>query len=445
MRNLIIAALLVMGTLAYGQPLFNPATIGQASRNQKVAKSLVVNDTLLVDGRVGINTNNPTTTLDVNGGLHVAGNIAQVYTNDTFGNTVGATPYFAALLTSFGAPQPGSVFRWNDPLVQGNTLDDALLIMDASTGEIRLNIFDKSSIGTITGSGNFNINEFLSADLSALGFTGTATNNRFSNGFVLTIDSASGIINGNEGSGGAFYGNFTGTSGNIFSNRLNGKVVWTGAGEFGGNQLEHGAEVYGYSNNALGSVSTNTFETGARLNCADIDSPITKNTFKFTVLVDADSSRDEITYSDFIGGGAFGYQPVLYAKRNFGHPIVGCSFSIIEDFPLDPDYTYSDVWFTQRKVGIGVPQAKVEYNLDVQGTVRFRGIGEGAGKVLTSNAGGVATFEVPFNINNLANTGLPSYATVALAVSGGLLAGDGFILKGVNIGGNIVDLPVYLP
>lgn len=111
MKNLTTILFLLVTLMTFGQaPVpYNPQTIGQPSRNQKVGKGLKVIDTLAVDGKsylwdsVGIGTNTPDHFLDVHGSVHIVTNDSLYhYTCDSVTlPTVGVTIPFCG--TNFGS------------------------------------------------------------------------------------------------------------------------------------------------------------------------------------------------------------------------------------------------------------------------------------------------------------------------------------------------------
>lgn len=81
----------------------------------------------------------------------------------------------------------------------------------------------------------------------------------------------------------------------------------------------------------------------------------------------------------------------------------------------------------------------------ISGSFNYQDGSQADGYILTSDASGNATWEPKLNNLTNANSGLPSYATVAAAISDGLVSGDAFILTGVTLGASVVDVPCFVP
>lgn len=302
------------------------------------------------------------TTLDV----IVSGNFWQAdIFNDSLLNTAGAGPYRLAQLPA----DPLDVFRYNDTLVQSNNLRDGLFHMTGSTGIIMFNEVSNTSTFFLTGSGDVQYNQLFGMDVNAVDFTGNFNSNKFATAFYVEISEASGVISSNEGNGSTDTLDIFGTSGNVQANKIGGVLRFTNSsGNNIGNIIEHGAKIF--VDSMSGSINANVLQTGAIVRCSYCDSSVSKNIFRFTVDIMADSSQDRIEYAEFIGG--FGtYAPQIYAKRNLGHPIEGATFYFVDNTNLDPDYTYENIIWSDRKVGIGVAQAKVLYDLHVDGNIMF--------------------------------------------------------------------------
>jgi hypothetical protein len=148
MKRLIsIVAMCIIAVASYAQPLQNPATIGSSSRNQRIIKSLAVGDSLLTGGVVGINTDTPTTTLDVNGSMRVRGlGAGSVISNANGVLSIGAVAPVARYFITY-AQASDSVSDGNlTPLAWYNITDDSIYLQAITDSSFALNGYYADSV-----------------------------------------------------------------------------------------------------------------------------------------------------------------------------------------------------------------------------------------------------------------------------------------------------------
>ena len=133
--------------VSFAQPLQNPATIGSSSRNQRIIKSLAVGDSLLTGGVVGINTDTPTTTLDVNGSMRVRGlGAGSVISNANGVLSIGSVAPIARYFITY-AQASDSVSDGNlTPLAWYNITDDSIYLQAITDSSFALNGYYADSV-----------------------------------------------------------------------------------------------------------------------------------------------------------------------------------------------------------------------------------------------------------------------------------------------------------